>query len=163
MIRECSLRDTDRIYLIVNEAARAYGGHIPSDRYHEPYMPLEELSREMGEMSMFGWEEEGELVAVMGYQPVKEVTLIRHAYILTPYQRKGIGGRLLAHLVELTRTPRLLVGTWAGASWAIAFYLKHGFRLMADKDELLRTYWHVPQRQIETSVVLGLDLPGARG
>ena len=158
MIRECSLEDTDRIYLIVNDAARAYAGHIPPDRYQEPYMPMEELLAEMAEMTVFGWEEEGELVGVMSLQPVKDVTLIRHAYILTPYQKRGIGTRLLEHVVGLSGTRRLLVGTWAGARWAISFYESHGFRTMPDKDELLRTYWHVPERQIETSVVLGIEL-----
>ena len=109
-------------------------------------------------MTVFGWEEEGELVGVMSLQPVKDVTLIRHAYILTPYQKRGIGTRLLEHVVGLSGTRRLLVGTWAGARWAISFYESHGFRTMPDKDELLRTYWHVPERQIETSVVLGIEL-----
>jgi GNAT superfamily N-acetyltransferase len=121
-------------------------------------MPMEELLAEMAEMTFFGWQESGELVGVMGFQPVKDVTLIRHAYVLTPYQGRGIGSALLSHLKEITTTPRLLVGTWAGATWAIAFYQKHGFRLLPDKDELLRTYWHVSPRQIETSVVLGLEL-----
>lgn len=159
LIRECSPQEKDRICLIVNQAARAYSTHIPPDRYHEPYMPMEELLVEMSRMTIFGWEQDGELVGVMGYQPVREVTLIRHAYVLPPQQGKGIGTHLLDHMVELTRTSRLLVGTWAGALWAIAFYQKRGFRLMPDKDELLRAYWRLPERQIETSVVLGLDLP----
>lgn len=163
MIRECSLHDRDRIYVIVNDAARAYEGHIPADRYSEPYMPMDELVAEMAEMKMFGWMEGGELVGVMSQQPVKDVTLIRHAYVLTGFQKSGIGTRLLKHIVGLTASRRLLVGTWAAAAWAVAFYEKRGFRTMPDKDALLRTYWHVPQRQIETSVVLGMELPGAWG
>lgn len=155
MIRKCSVAEKDRICLIVNDAARAYRGHIPPDRYREPYMPMEELLAEMAEMNMFGWVEDSDLVAVMSQQPVKDVTLIRHAYVLTPYQKKGIGTRLLEHIVDQTAAGRLLVGTWAAATWAISFYEKHGFQPMPDKDDLLRTYWHVPDRQIETSVVLG--------
>jgi GNAT superfamily N-acetyltransferase len=111
----------------------------------------------MERMAFFGWEEDGELVGVMGFQPLKDVTLIRHAYVLPEHQRRGLGGRLLTHLKGLTTTPRLLVGTWADATWAIRFYEKHGFRLEPHKDELLQTYWGIPERQIETSVVLGLE------
>ena len=156
MIRLCQPQDTERIYLIINEAARAYDGFIPADCYHQPYMLRYELGREIAEMTFFGWEERGELVGVMGFQPVKDVTLIRHAYVLPEWQRQGIASRLIENLKGLTKTPRLLVGTWAGAYWAIAFYEKHGFRLMPNKDELLKTYWKIPQRQIETSVVLEL-------
>lgn len=158
MIRACGPDDFEAIYRIINEAAQAYKGVIPADRWHEPYMPQEELRAEMGQMTFFGWEEDGELVGVMGFQPIRDVTLIRHAYVLTEHQRKGIGGKLLEHLKELTTTRRLLVGTWADATWAIAFYEKHGFHLEPNKDELLRAYWDIPERQIETSVVLGLEL-----
>lgn len=158
MIRELSAEDRDAIYEIINQAARAYQGIIPEDRYHEPYMPLEELRPEMERMTFFGWEGQGRLVGVMGFEVVRDVTLIRHAYVLPDYQRQGIGTRLLEHLKQLTSTKRLLVGTWADASWAIDFYQKHGFRLMPDKDDLLRAYWDIPQRQIETSVVLGVEL-----
>jgi len=161
LIRECSADEKERIYLIVNDAARAYKGHVPPDRYNDPYMPMEELLAEMAEMNMFGWVEAGDLVGVMSHQPVKDVTLIRHAYVLTPFQKKGIGTRLLKHIVGQTRTRRLLVGTWATATWAVDFYKKHGFRMMPDKDALLRDYWHVPERQIETSVVLGMEMPVA--
>lgn len=159
LLRECSLADKDAIYAIVNDAARAYEGHIPADRYHEPYMPMDELQAEMSEMTVFGWEEDEALVGVMSQQPVKDVTLIRHAYVLTPYQKRGIGSRLLQHIVSLTRSRRLLVGTWAAATWAVRFYERRGFMMMPDKDDLLRAYWHVPERQIETSVVLGRELP----
>ena len=158
MIRICNHNDTERIYLIVNEAAKAYEGIIPEDRYHQPYMPLEELKQAMSEMTFFGWSVNGELVGVMGFQPVKDVTLIRHAYVLPRWQGQGIGGKLMGNLKKLCRTPRLLVGTWADAYWAIAFYAKHSFELTteADKNRLLETYWNIPRRQIETSVVLEL-------
>jgi len=158
MIRQCQPEDFERIYFVINEAARAYDGAIPPDRYSQPYMPKEELEQEIGRMSFFGWEENGELVGVMGFQPVKDVTLIRHAYVLPRWQKKGVGSRLLNHLKTLVRTSRLLVGTWAGARWAIDFYQKHGFKLQPNKDELLETYWDIPKRQIETSVVLGMDV-----
>jgi len=158
MIRQLSHKDMDAIYEIINQAARAYRGVIPDDCYHEPYMPKQKLRREMESMIFFGWEEEGQLVGVMGFQPVQDVTLIRHAYVLPNYQRKGIGTRLLTHLKRMTKTRCLLVGTWSDASWAIDFYQKHGFRLMPNKDELLTRYWNIPQRQVETSVVLGMEL-----
>jgi GNAT superfamily N-acetyltransferase len=158
MIRKLTDEDTDAIYNLINLAARAYQGVIPDDCYHEPYMPEKELQKEMSSMTFFGWEEERRLVGVMGFQPVKRVTLIRHAYVLPEYQRKGIGTRLLDHLKQMTMTKRLLVGTWADAMWAIDFYQKQGFKLMPDKDELLMRYWDIPQRQIETSIVLGIQL-----
>ena len=158
MIRKCQPGDSERIYSIINEAARAYAGAIPADCYQQPYMPGEELEQEMGRMTFFGQEVDGELVAVMGFQRVKDVTLIRHAYVLPQWQKRGIGSKLLDYLKVLTATHRLLVGTWADASWAIAFYQKHGFRLMPDKDELLKTYWDISERQIETSVVLGIEV-----
>jgi len=158
MIRQCRPDDVQRVYFIINEAAKAYEGVIPPDRYHQPYMAMEELRQEMKRMDFFGWEVNGELIGVMGFEPVKDVTLIRHAYILPGWQRQGIGSRLMEYLKGLVVTPRLLVGTWADAHWAIAFYRKHGFKLLPDKDELLKTYWDIPQRQIETSVVLGIDM-----
>jgi GNAT superfamily N-acetyltransferase len=158
MIKELTSENEYVIYEIINKAAHAYKGFIPDDCYHEPYMPKEELHHEMRSMTFFGWEEEEKLVGVMGFQPVKDVTLIRHAYILPDYQRNGIGSELLEHLKLVTKTEELLVGTWADAIWAIEFYQKHGFWLMPKKDELLRMYWSIPQRQIETSVVLGIEL-----
>jgi GNAT superfamily N-acetyltransferase len=156
MIRELSLQDTDAIYEVINQAAHAYEGIIPDDCFHQPYMPKEELQGEMGNMTFFGWEEEGKLVGVMGFQMIRDVTLIRHAYVLPGYQRKGVGTGLLDYLKLMTKTQRLLVGTWEDARWAIDFYQKHGFELMPDKDRLLKMYWNIPQRQIETSVVLGI-------
>ena len=158
MICQCQPKDTDRIYFIVNEAARAYEGVIPADCYHQPYMPREELEREMKRMTFFGWEVDGELIGIMGFELIKDVTLIRHAYVLPRWQRQGIGSKLLDYLRGLVTTSRLLVGTWSDAQWALDFYEKHGFRLLPDKDELLETYWDIPQRQIETSVVLGVEL-----
>ena len=158
MIRICKPSDMPRIYFIINEAAKAYEGVIPADCYHQPYMPRDELEREMAEMTFFGWEVNGELVGVMGFQRVRDVTLIRHAYVLPRWQRQGIASRLIDNMKKLCKTHRLLVGTWADAHWAISLYVKHGFKLMPNKDELLETYWHIPQRQIETSVVLGMEI-----
>jgi GNAT superfamily N-acetyltransferase len=157
MIRQCHPQDISRIYFIINEAAKAYEGVIPADCYHQPYMPMEELVQEMKRMTFFGWEVNGELVGVMGMEPIKGVVLIRHTYVLPQWQRQGISSRLLGHLKGLVNTRRLLVGTWTAARWAIDFYEKHGFKLLPDKDELLKTYWDIPKRQIETSVVLGVE------
>jgi len=158
MMRICQPSDTQRIYFIINEAAKAYEGVIPADCYHQPYMPRDELQREMKRISFFGWEVNGELVGLMGVEPVKDVTLIRHAYVLPQCQRRGIASQLINHLKGLATTSRLLVGTWTDAQWAIDLYEKHGFKLLPDKDELLKTYWDIPQRQIETSVVLGMEV-----
>ncbi|MFC2004356.1 GNAT family N-acetyltransferase [Chloroflexota bacterium] len=154
MIRKCQPGDSKRIYFIINEAAKAYEVAIPDDCYHQPYMSMDELEQELKRVTFFGREENGELIGVTGLESVKDVSLIRHAYILPQWQRQGIGSKLLNHLKLLITTPRLLVGTWADASWAIRFYQKHGFVLLPNKDELLRVYWDIPQRQIETSVVL---------
>ena len=156
MIRRCKPTDMESICRIINDGALAYKGIIPWDCWHEPYMSTAELMREMMEMSFFGWEEEGKLLGVMGFQPVKDVTLIRHTYVLRDQQRRGIGSSLLSYAKGLAKT-WLLVGTWSDAIWAIQFYEKHGFRLLPKKDELLRRYWHIPQRQIEASVVLCLE------
>jgi GNAT superfamily N-acetyltransferase len=140
----------------VNDAAQAYRGIIPADRWKEPYMPVEELRHEIADgVTFWGEELEGRLVGVMGIQDVDDVTLIRHAYVRTACRSQGIGGRLLAHLRTLSRRP-ILMGTWADAVWAVRFYEKHGFRLVtpAEKDRLLRKYWNIPERQVETSVVL---------
>jgi len=158
MIRICHPGDIQRISFIINEAAKAYEGVIPADCYHQPYMTMEELKREMKRMTFFGWEADQELVGVMGFEPIKDVTLIRHSYVLPQWQRRGIASKLLKHLKGLVTTPRLLVGTWAAACWAIEFYVKHDFTLLPNKDELLKTYWDIPPRQIETSVVLGMEI-----
>ncbi len=156
MIRRCEDHEFEAIYAIVNDAAEAYRGVIPADRWHEPYMSRDELRHELAAGVVFwGYEEGGELVGVMGLQPVGDVTLIRHAYVRTARRNQGIGGQLLSHLRCQTSRP-ILVGTWAAATWAVRFYEKHGFRLVtpAEKDRLLQRYWSIPPRQVETSVVL---------
>jgi GNAT superfamily N-acetyltransferase len=150
--------DADRaaILAIVNEAAQAYRGVIPADRWHEPYMPTDELINEIADGVVF-WvaEQEGRLLGVMGIQDKGDVALVRHAYVAPAIQRKGVGTRLLRHVEGLADKP-ILIGTWADASWAIEFYRRNGFTVVPDshKDRLLRTYWSIPDRQIETSVVL---------
>jgi GNAT superfamily N-acetyltransferase len=155
-IRPCLDDDRAAILAIVNTAAEAYRGVIPADRWHEPYMPRDELDREIAAGVVFwGFEAEGGLAGVMGLQSVQDVDLIRHAYVLPSSQRRGIGGALLGHLRQLSMR-RILVGTWEAADWAVRFYLRHGFELVAParKISLLKTYWNVPDRQIEVSVVL---------
>ncbi|MFC1952698.1 GNAT family N-acetyltransferase [Chloroflexota bacterium] len=158
MIRQCQPGDIERIYLIINEAAKAYEGVIPVDCYHQPYMPMNELNLEMKRVTFTGWEED-KLVGVMGFEQVKDVSLIRHAYVLPLCQQLGVGRKLLKYIINVVTTPRLLVGTWADAYWAIDFYQKHGFTRLSGKDALLREYWDIPQRQIETSVILLYTLP----
>ena len=155
-IRRCRDNERDAILAIVNAAAEAYRGVIPADRWHEPYMPADELDGEIAAgVAFWGYEENGVLVGVMGIQPVRDVDLIRHAYVLPGSQRRGVGGALLGHLRGLSAR-RMLIGTWAAADWAIRFYQRHGFALVspAPKAALLNTYWTIPERQIETSVVL---------
>ena len=156
MIRRCVENEFEQIWQIINDGAQAYKGVIPADRWREPYMSREELRHEMCDgVEFWGFEEGGELSGVMGIQPVKDVTLIRHAYVRSARQKAGIGARLLAHLRSLTGGP-VLIGTWADASWAIRFYEKHGFRVVGpdERNRLLKTYWTIPDRQIATSVVL---------
>lgn len=155
-IRPCAEADFEAIYEIINEAAEAYRGIIPQDRWHEPYMPREKLRQEVeADVTFWGYEEGGRLLGVMGIQPVQDVTLIRHAYVRPAQQKQGIGAKLLAALRKQTDGP-VLIGTWAAATWAIRFYEKHGFRQVSpqEKDRLLREYWSIPERQVETSVVL---------
>ncbi len=157
MIRSLLSSDSDAILKVINDAAQAYKGVIPADRWKEPYMSAGELKEEIeAGVRFFGWVEGGHLLGVAGIQALKDTTLIRHAYVLPGCQRKGIGRRLLEYLAGLAETPEVLVGTWADATWAIRFYEKYGFKLMSsrEKDRLLRTYWNIPERQIETSVVL---------
>jgi len=144
------------MYSIINDAAEAYHGVIPEDCWHVPYMSKDELSHEIDQGVVFwGYEEEGQLIGIMGIQDVKDVTLIRHAYVRTAKQNQGIGGKLLSELCQKLIRPTL-VGTWADAVWAIRFYEKHGFRRVTpqEKTQLLKTYWSIPDRQIDTSVVL---------
>ncbi len=156
-IRPCRAEDVPTILAIVNEAAEAYRGVIPPDRWHEPYMPEAELASEIAAgVAFWGYvDDAGALIGVMGTQPVRDVDLIRHAYVRAAAQRGGVGGALIEHLRRLSPR-RMLVGTWAAATWAITFYQRHGFHLVspAHKTRLLKTYWTVPDRQIETSVVL---------
>ncbi len=156
MIRKCDDTDFEVIYEIINDGAEAYKGVIPADRLKEPYMDRDELRHEIDAgVEFWGYEEAGELLGVMGIQHVLDVTLIRHAYVQTARQNRGIGGKLLLHLRTMTSRP-ILIGTWADASWAIRFYEKHGFRVVTveEKNRLLKKYWSIPDRQIETSVVL---------
>lgn len=172
IIRPCTVADEPRMNAIINDAAQAYKGVIPADRWHEPYMPLAEMQSEIAAgVRFWGAEVDGELVGVMGIQDVEgdvesdnpdgpsdgigPVTLIRHAYVRTTQRGRGIGGALLAHLKTIAARP-MLMGTWAAATWAIGFYRKHGFALTshAEKERLLRVYWNIPERQVETSVVL---------
>ena len=153
MIRRCDKHDIELIWAIINDGARAYQGIIPEDRWTEPYMSKEKLQHEIEEGVVFwGYEETGTLVGVMGLQQVQDVTLIRHADVPTASQGRGIGAHLLSHLRGLAKRP-VLIGTWADAIWAIRFYERHGFRIVGrrEKDRLLRQYWTVPERQIETS------------
>lgn len=156
-MRRCLPEDRDRIFAIVNAAAEAYRGAIPDDCWHEPYMAREELDREIeAGVDFWGYEEDGELLGVMGIQPVKDVHLIRHAYVLPGTQGKGIGTRLLAHL-ETTADRPILIGTWKDAVWAIRFYERHGYELVPEekREALLRKYWTlISDRQIEVSIVL---------
>lgn len=156
MIRQCKDSDFKEVYSIINDAAMAYNGIIPADRWKEPYMPEEALRHEIVDGIVFwGYEEDGVLLGVMGIQNVQDVTLIRHAYVRTERRNRGIGGVLLSFLRQQTGRP-ILIGTWADAYWAVRFYEKHGFTLVSreEKDRLLKKYWSVPDRQIETSVVL---------
>jgi N-acetylglutamate synthase-like GNAT family acetyltransferase len=156
MIRKLINTDFQTILNVVNDAAVAYKGKIPADRWKEPYMPKEELVRQIDEgVSFWGFEDWGELVGIMGIQPVRDVTLIRHAYVRTACRSHGIGSTLLAFLLKEITTP-VLIGTWADAAWAIRFYEKHGFTRVSveEKTRLLKTYWSIPERQVETSVVL---------
>ncbi len=165
MIRRCTDADVPLIDAIINEAAAAYRGVIPADCWHDPYMTRPHLLAEIAAGVEFsGWDEGGALVGVMGVQQVRDATLIRHAYVRPSHQSRGIGAALLSTLSDRVSGP-LLVGTWADAAWAIRFYERHGFRLAPpdEKDRLLTTYWTIPPRQRETSVVLvRRDQPGSR-
>jgi GNAT superfamily N-acetyltransferase len=155
-IRPCRDVEREAIFEIVNAAAEAYRGVIPPDRWHEPYMPREALDAEIAAgVEFWGYEDDGALLGIMGIQPVRDVNLIRHAYVVPESQGRGIGGALLEHLLALATRP-MLVGTWAAATWAIRFYERYGFEDVGPERtaELLRAYWDIPERQIETSVVL---------
>ena len=155
-IRPCRDEERSTILEIVNAAAEAYRGVIPADRWRDPYMPSQELEREIAAgVEFWGYEADGALVGVMGVQPVRDVDLIRHAYVSPDSQRRGVGSSLLDHLAR-SATRRMLVGTWAAADWAVRFYRGHDFELVSaeQKAALLKTYWDIPDGQIAASVVL---------
>lgn len=163
MIRKLTFTDFNEMLRVVNEAAEVYKGVIPVDRWKEPYMSAEELREETSAgVKFYGYEKDGKVIGVMGIQKVRDVTLIRHAYVLTRHQRNGVGAKLLKHLLKLAKTSAILVGTWEAAWWAIRFYEKHGFRLTSreETNRLLKEYWNIPERQVETSVVLKLQRHG---
>ena len=168
MIKKCLDTEFDEIHEIINDAAVAYKGIIPHDRWHEPYMTVNALKKQIDEQVIFwGYYHENTLVGVMGLQIKKDVNLIRHAYIKTKMRRQGIGGKLLSYLIEQSTLP-MLIGTWAAAKWAIDFYKKNGFTQVDNdtKDLLLKKYWSIPPRQVETSVVFNtteLTLGGVFG
>ncbi|MGC9323358.1 MAG: GNAT family N-acetyltransferase [Desulfomonilia bacterium] len=156
MIRRCSESDIHIIHEIINKSARVYNGVIPYDRWHEPYMTMDELLGEIADgVEFWALQKEGQFRGVMGIQDRVKVVLIRHAYVLEEFQRQGVGTTLLGHLEGLAEKP-ILIGTWAAASWAISFYEKNGYTLVCEQEKtrLLRIYWNIPDRQVETSVVL---------
>jgi GNAT superfamily N-acetyltransferase len=156
IIRPCVAADLPAIFAIVNDAAQAYKGVIPADCWHDPYMPLDELEQAIRDgVDFWGYESDGELSGVMGIEDRGDVTLIRHAYVRTAQRRIGIGEKMLRRLEGMTAKP-ILIGTWSAAAWAIRFYEKNGYRLLSrpEIDRLLRKYWSIPERQIETSVVM---------
>ncbi|GGB03214.1 hypothetical protein GCM10011511_28120 [Puia dinghuensis] len=160
MIIPSTKENFTQIYEIINDAASAYKGIIPEDRWHEPYMSKTELQGQIDDgVTFWCYVENDVIIGVMGLQDKGDVTLIRHAYVRTTARNKGIGGKLLQHLSTLTSKP-ILIGTWADATWAIEFYKKHGFRVVSfeEKERLLRKYWSIPKRQIETSVVLSSEV-----
>jgi GNAT superfamily N-acetyltransferase len=149
------VRDGAEIYSVINDGAKKYRGVIPADCYHEPYMPGETVHKEQERMRFYGYRKDRKLLGVMGREKIKDTTLIRHAYVFGDWQGKGIGSRMLRFIEKTVDTEYLLIGTWKAAAWAIVFYQKHGYSLMDHKDDLLRKYWDIPERQIETSCVLG--------
>ncbi len=156
MIRKCTESDFEIIFEIINDAAKSYKGVIPSDRWHEPYMHYKELRHEIEDGVVFlGFERGGHILGVMGIQDKRDITLIRHAYVRNSFQKQGIGTELLRYLERLTKKS-ILVGTWKDTSWAISFYKKNGYTIVPEeeKNRLLRKYWSIPERQVETSVVL---------
>jgi N-acetylglutamate synthase-like GNAT family acetyltransferase len=156
MIRKCTDDDLPALYAIINDAAQAYKAVIPADRWHEPYMPMDELRQEIRDgVQFWGYESAGDLIGIMGMQDKGDVALIRHAYVKTKKRNQGIGTELLRHLEQMTSKP-ILIGTWADATWAIRFYENNGYRLLSrdDTERLLRQYWSIPDRQVTTSVVL---------
>lgn len=157
------VNDSKSIFDVIDSASKRYKGAIPDDCYHEPYMPMNELFTEMNRMQFYGYWENDRLLGVMAKEPVKDVTLIRHAYVVMGEQGKGIGSRLLKFIEQKVETEWLLIGTWKEAVWAIEFYKKHGYGLLPQKDDLLKKYWVISDRQRETSCVLGKQLTNDSG
>jgi N-acetylglutamate synthase-like GNAT family acetyltransferase len=156
MIRKCTDDDLATLYEVINDAAQAYKGVIPADRWHEPYMTTDELRKEIrDDVQFWGYESDGEVIGVMGIQDKGDVALIRHAYVKTIRRKQGVGTELLRHLEQMASKP-ILIGTWAAATWAIRFYEKNAYRLLSkeETEHLLRKYWSIPDRQVATSVVL---------
>lgn len=159
MIKKITDQDSEKILEVINQAAIVYKGKIPINCWKEPYMHVQELKEDInGRVQFYGYLENSHLIAVMAIQPVKDVTLIRHAYTIPSRQREGKGEFLLNHLLNLAETRRVLVGTWESTPWAIKFYQKHGFKLLSreETNNQLKKYWNIPNRQVETSVVLEL-------
>jgi N-acetylglutamate synthase-like GNAT family acetyltransferase len=156
MIRKATENDFDDIYHVINDAAMAYKGIIPLDRWHEPYMTREELKAQIDDgVCFYCYVDHSGVVGVMGLQDKGEVSLIRHAYVITAERKKGIGARLIQELLKDSSKP-VLIGTWRAAHWAIRFYERHGFLVVSEeeKNKLLRKYWNIPDRQVEASIVL---------
>jgi N-acetylglutamate synthase-like GNAT family acetyltransferase len=156
MIRNASENDFNDIYNVINDAAIAYKGVIPNDRWHEPYMRKQELKTQIEDgVRFYCYIDNNKIVGVMGIQDKGDVNLIRHAYVATKDRKKGIGTELLHKLLKTFEKP-VLIGTWKAAHWAISFYEKHGFFVVSEEEKniLLRKYWSIPDRQVETSVVL---------
>ena len=147
--------EAKEIYHVVDDGSKRYKGIIPADRYREPYMPMNELLKEMKRMRFYGYRKDLKLLGVMAKEKIKDVTLLRHAYVLQDFQNQGVGAKLLRFIEKGVDTKWLLVGTWLAAEWAIDFYRHLGYELMPNKEDLLRKYWDIPERQIETSCVLG--------
>jgi GNAT superfamily N-acetyltransferase len=159
MTKKITDQDFKKNLEVINQSAIVYKGKIPVNCWKEPYMPVQELKMDIdGRVQFYGYLENNRLIAVMAIQPVKDVTLIRHAYTIPSRQRQGKGKILLNYLLNLARTQRVLVGTWESAPWTIKFYQKHGFQLLSreETNNLPKKYWNIPNRQVETSVVLEL-------
>jgi GNAT superfamily N-acetyltransferase len=157
-IRQCDSKDIDTIFEVINEASKAYKPVLPSDAYHEPQMPLEEVQREIRRVRFLVYEEEGRILGVMGYEYLGEVALIRHAYVRSRAQRKGIGTLLLTHIensiIQSKTVRKIVIGTYSGASWAISFYEKHGYQKSSNPQEILTKYYDIPEVQRLNSLTL---------
>ena len=157
MINEYTKSDSSEILYVINDAAARYKNVIPDNCWHEPYMSERELVDEFKDgVRMFGYLHNNKLIGVIGFQEIKDVVLIRHAYTLTAYQGKGAGSAMLEYLLNENQNSRLLVGTWRNAKWAIRFYEKFGFILHTKGETtlLLKKYWNITSKQIESSVVM---------